>query len=221
MLNIAITILTAVILAAVFYLYPNLDIDVSAHFYSPESGFFLKDKFWVLAIYNGVKLITILFVVIAAALLLKTFLKTKSLKPRYYRNIIFVTLVCLIGPGFIVHNIFKDHFGRPRPHQVEQFGGVAHFQKPFMISSECSQNCSFPSGHASVGFMFISLAMLYKGYKRKAITALSIFLGLGIGFIRIVQGGHFLSDVMFAGVVVFLTAYILEMMFKQVYMHKE
>lgn len=218
MLNIVITIITAVILAAVFYLYPDLDINVSSHFYNAESGFFLKDEFWVLAIYNGVKIVTALFGVVAAFFALKTFLKTKSLRPSYYRNIIFVTLVCLIGPGFVVHNIFKDHFGRPRPHQVQEFGGAAHFQKPLVVSSECAQNCSFPSGHASVGFMFISLALLYRGFKRNAITALSIFLGLVVGFGRIVQGGHFLSDVLFAGVVVFLTAYIIEKIYKPDYL---
>lgn len=218
MFNIAITILTAVILAAVFHLYPSLDLDVSAHFYNIESGFFLKDELWVRAIYNGVKVVTILFVVIAGIFALKTFLKTKSLKPSHYRNIIFVTLVCLIGPGFVVHNVFKDHFGRPRPHQVQEFGGIAHFQAPLVISSECAQNCSFPSGHASVGFMFISLALLYKGFKRNAIAVLSIFLGLGVGFVRIVQGGHFLSDVLFAGIVVFLTAFIIEMSYKPDYL---
>jgi lipid A 4'-phosphatase len=207
-------VILVAVFAAVFYFYPVLDLDASSVFYREGEGFYLKDKPWVYAIYKAVPVICFVFIFASLLFGLKKLISTKSINPKHYRKIIYVTLVCLIGPGFIVHNVFKDNFGRPRPHQIEQFGGDAHFQKPFVISNECQKNCSFPSGHAAVGFMFFALAFLYVGYARAWLLGLSIFLGLVVGLIRMIQGGHFLSDVIFSGIVVYATAYVLDIIIK-------
>ncbi len=200
--------------AAIFYFYPSIDLDTSSLFYKEGEGFYLKDRLWVYLVYKAVPLTCFAFVFVAIFFSIKEYISTKSINPKHYKKIIYVTLVCLIGPGFIVHNVFKDNFGRPRPHQIEQFGGSSQFQRAFVISNECKRNCSFPSGHASVGFMFFALAFLYTGKKRLWLSSLAIFLGLGIGLVRIIQGGHFLSDVIFAGIVVYATAYVLDIIIK-------
>ncbi len=200
--------------AAIFYFDPTLDLKFSSLFYKPGEGFYMKDELWVRLIYRSAPVICSLFIVAASIAGLRKFIQVKSFNLRHYKKIIYVTLVCLLGPGLLVHTVFKDHFGRPRPHQVEQFGGNAHFQRPYVISNECAQNCSFPSGHASVGYMLFAVAFLYTGWKRISLSALAIFLGLGIGLARVIQGGHFLSDIIFAGSVVYIVADILDLIIK-------
>jgi lipid A 4'-phosphatase len=116
--------------------------------------------------------------------------------------------VAVTGPMLLVNGVFKDHWGRARPSQVVEFGGTQQFTRAALPADQCPKNCSFVSGHASVGFYFLALAFVWP--RRRALwLAAGTALGLGVGLVRIVQGGHFLSDVLFAGIVVYLTARIL------------
>jgi len=121
------------------------------------------------------------------------------------RIAVYLLLVMLVGPGLLVNTVFKDHWGRARPSQVTEFGGGKQFTRAAIPADQCPKNCSFPSGHASVGFYFLALAFVLP--RRRALwLTIGTGLGLGIGLVRIIQGGHFLSDVLFAGIVVYLTA---------------
>jgi lipid A 4'-phosphatase len=214
MLNKIILVILMAAFAAIFYLDPALDLEVSSAFYKQGEGFYMRDNALVVFAYNSVKFICAAFVLGALISVSKKFSLVKSFHPKHYKKVIYVTLVCLLGPGLIVHTVFKDNFGRPRPHQIEQFGGIADFQSPLAVSNQCKTNCSFPSGHASVGYMFIALAFLYTGWAAAALSITSLLLGLSLGLVRIIQGGHFLSDIVFAGIVVYLTAYVLDWLIK-------
>ncbi len=69
---------------------------------------------------------------------------------------------------------------------------------------------SFPSGHASMGFALGAPALLYRR-RRPALAALFLAAGLIAGFAvgaaRVVQGGHFPTDVLWAGVMVYVAAW--------------
>ena len=52
--------------------------------------------------------------------------------------------------------------------------------------------CSFVSGDASVGF---SIIVLYFITKKVLFLYLSLISGILLGFVRIIAGGHFLSDI--------------------------
>ena len=197
------------LLGLVFYLLPELDLITSGLFYKAESGFYLSTNPIVRLLHDVVPIICGIFVSLAAIYTIIVYIQTKSVHPKYYIKVIYVTLVCLIGPGLIVHGFFKEVFDRARPHQVEQFGGKAKFTPAFVISNQCTTNCSFVSGHASVGFMFYSLAFLLRGTKRIFMMRFATSLGLILGFTRIIEGGHFLSDIVFSGIIVFITAYFL------------
>ncbi|MDF3047832.1 MAG: hypothetical protein K0R73_950 [Candidatus Midichloriaceae bacterium] len=214
MLNKTILAILVAAFAATFYFDPALDLEVSNSFYKPGEGFYMRDNLWVVFIYKSVKFICVAFVLGALVSVAKTFLSVKSFHPKHYKEVIYVALVCLLGPGLIVHTVLKDNFGRPRPHQIEQFGGNANFQSPLAVSNQCQTNCSFPSGHASVGYMFIALAFLYSGWVAASLSILSFVLGLSIGLVRVIQGGHFLSDILFAGIIVYITAYALNWLIK-------
>lgn len=50
--------------------------------------------------------------------------------------------------------------------------------------------------------------MLASGTRRKRLLAVSILAGSAIGLVRVVEGGHFLSDVIFSGLFVYFAARI-------------
>ena len=122
------------------------------------------------------------------------------------RDGLFLALLLLIGPGLIVNGGFKSWWGRPRPVLCEDFGGkmmfkqVGEWAKPF-------PNSSFPSGHASIAFFLMGPAFLFKSNqerRRRSWLIAGIVFGFAMGFTRVLQGGHFLSDIVWAGLIVYL-----------------
>lgn len=127
------------------------------------------------------------------------------------RGFLLIMLLMLLGPGLIVNTALKDHLGRPRPREVVEFGGEHEFVGPW-VPGEAGRNSSFPSGHSSVAFyLFAPFFILEKD--KKALRGVFLWSGVIFGFLvglaRIAQGGHFLSDVLWSGIIVFLTAYFL------------
>lgn len=126
---------------------------------------------------------------------------------------LYLILTLAIGSGLILHAGFKDHWGRPRPRQVEEFGGTQPFRpyyKPnFFEQPEPSK--SFGCGHCSMGYFFFAVALLGTLYRKKTLywmgMGLAWGLGAALGLARIAQGGHFLSDVLAACLMMWLTAW--------------
>jgi lipid A 4'-phosphatase len=119
---------------------------------------------------------------------------------------LYLVLVMLLGPGLIVNLILKDHWGRPRPRSVIDFNGKYSFEEVLTIDPS-SPGKSFPSGHASMGFYFWTLYFLTRN-RRKLLSILffviSLEYGLFVGMVRMMQGGHFFSDVLWSGGIVYL-----------------
>ncbi len=123
----------------------------------------------------------------------------------------YLALVMAVGPGLIVNAVFKDHFGRPRPRDVEQLGGDKQFL-PVLQPDFSQTEKSFPSGHASMGFYWMCLGVFFWERTRRLGWGFLLFgvaYGSLMGFGRIVQGGHWLSDILWAGGFVYLTSWIL------------
>ncbi len=188
----------------VFSIWPSIDISTSRFFYDPARGFYLGDGWWARFFYHllGLKALTL---IAAFGLLLAGafFLRHNGRLWRW--RIVYLFLVLLAGPGLLVNALLKDHWGRARPHQIVEFGGTARFTPALVPSRECARNCSFASGHAALGFYPVSLGFVFPGRRRQWLAA-----GLGLGgiggYFRIVQGAHFLSDVVFAFFAVYGTA---------------
>ena len=115
-----------------------------------------------------------------------------------------------------INLILKNLWGRARPGDVLQLGGKETFTSWFEYSNACSTNCSFVSGDASVGF---SIIILYFITKKVIFINLSIIFGLLLGIIRIIAGGHFLSDIIFAGLIVILINFFIYKLYKRYYGH--
>jgi lipid A 4'-phosphatase len=130
------------------------------------------------------------------------------------RNAIFVLASVVLGPGLIVNFILKDHWNRPRPRDVIEFGGPRHYA-PAPLRGEGGY--SFPCGHCSVGFLF-ALGWWIWRRRRPYLAATSAVVGLvagiALGLGRMAAGGHFVSDVVWSallalGIAHFLYHYIL------------
>ena len=88
------------------------------------------------------------------------------------------------------------------------------FQAPFVISNQCASNCSFVSGHASFAFTFMVLGFFFRGSTRKIIFSSTFLFGLLVGFVRIFQGRHFFTDIVFA---FFFTWLVITLVYKLFY----
>lgn len=196
--------LLLITLAVIFLVFPEIDLAVSRLFYVPGRGFPWSEAAWVKAIYAVAPwLLNGLAVASALALLL-------SLWPRYrhwLRPAAYVMAVVL-GVQLIGGELLKDEWGRARPHQIREFGGSATFTPAWLLSDQCQRNCSFVSGHASGAFAWMALAWVFPR-RRRLWLALGLAWGSMVSLVRLMQGGHFLSDVVFAGLLVYLIADLL------------
>jgi lipid A 4'-phosphatase len=130
-------------------------------------------------------------------------------KNRVRRAGLFLALLLLIGPGLLVNSSLKMMWGRPRPWQCEQFGGDMKFVPVGEWGSQSLPNSSFPSGHAAVAFFLMGLGFVVsprRSWLRWGCFLGGIAYGLAMGFTRVLQGGHFTSDVLWAGAIVYFVA---------------
>jgi lipid A 4'-phosphatase len=129
------------------------------------------------------------------------------------RHWLYLALCLIVGPLIVANLGLKDHYGRARPRNVVEFGGVKAFTPAYQPADQCSRNCSFVSGEASsVYIIFFAGVFLLRRHARKMML-LGIVFGSLAGLTRIAQGGHFLSDVVFAGIFMALTAAGLRLLF--------
>ena len=109
----------------------------------------------------------------------------------------FVVLAGALGPGLLVNSGFKENWQRARPYQVQPFGGTQQFTRATVMTDQCNNNCSFVSGHVACGIFFVSL-MLVQRRRALAWATSGVLAGLVIGFARMADGAHWLSDVLWA-----------------------
>jgi lipid A 4'-phosphatase len=134
-----------------------------------------------------------------------------------FQKWLYLTACMLIGPGLIVNVVFKDHWGRARPFEIKDFGASQPFTPALQPANNCADNCSFVSGEAATIFMmFFALAMLLRA-RRSILLAGGVVAGGLSGLVRIGMGGHFLSDVVFSGVFMALTALVLHWLMFVIY----
>ena len=129
---------------------------------------------------------------------------------------LFFALVLIVGPGILVNAVFKPYWSRPRPHATVPFGGDRDFV-PVWQRGHGEEDSSFPSGHAAMGFYLMAPAFVC--YRRRPwLAAGFLLLGLAgggiVGLARVVAGGHFPSDVLWSGGIVYFTALLLAAPFR-------
>jgi len=190
--------------------FMNADITMARLFYQPGAGFpigklqpwkFLYD----FGVYPAYTMGTIALLIVIAGYFRASLISIR-------RQALFIAILLIIGPGILVNSIFKDHWGRPRPVRVDIFGGNLSFHQPW-LPGPASRNASFPAGHPSAAFYMSApyFVMREKKQRRKALFWLwgGILYGVVMGIARVIQGGHFVTDVIWSAGFVYLTAMVL------------
>jgi lipid A 4'-phosphatase len=194
--------------------FTDADIALQKPFYSADKGWHLRDSNPWKALYDYGNMPGLLLGAASLILLVLGFAYGKAL--RYRKIALFLVVLLALGPGLITYSVFKDHWGRPRPGQLEIFGGTERFL-PVWVPGGPGAGKSFPSGHASIGFyLFAPFFFLRRHVKRWAVFFLALGMGYGLfmGIGRMVQGGHFASDVVWAGGITYLTGLLLFYIFR-------
>ncbi|MCI5118335.1 MAG: phosphatase PAP2 family protein [Candidatus Electrothrix sp. LOE1_4_5] len=147
-------------------------------------------------------------------LLMGSFRACKGWLAPWRKRAIFILLLLALGPGLVVNVLLKGELGRPRPRQIVEFGGEYQFTQCWQ-PGEGGSNSSFPSGHATIAFFLMVPWFILRDEKEQKKRYAEIFLLTGIlfgtlvGIARILQGGHFVSDILWAGGLLYLLGSIL------------
>ena len=109
----------------------------------------------------------------------------------------FPALLMLLGPGLLVNGVLKTHWGRPRPAEIEAFGGEAAFTPAFQMAGECARNCAFVSGEGA-GAVAAAIALGVLAPPSWRLRAGLAVAAAAVSGLRVATGRHHLSDVVFA-----------------------
>jgi lipid A 4'-phosphatase len=206
----AIYIGIVVVTSSLFFFFPQVDVATSRLFYNAGTGFVLADWPPVVVLARSVHWITWCWLVLAVGGAAWLFLVGRPLWRLDRKALAFLFAALALGPGLLANTLLKDHWGRARPTQIEAFGGLHRFTPAPLPAAECERNCAFVSGHAALGFSLVAFGFLLPpGRSRNRGVAAALGFGALVGFGRIAQGGHFLSDVVYAGLLVFGTTALL------------
>ena len=190
-------VLTGIIFAAV----PSLDLQVASFFhdFAAQPGGHRFDQ-----VIDAVRQVGPLVIVAATApavvtLVMKIFW---PLRPTLIstRAALFLIASLALGPGLLVNVVLKEGWARPRPGMVTEFGGDYAFMPWWDPRGTCDSNCSFVSGETSSAVWMTAPATLAPPPWRYVALGTAGVYSIAFAFMRMLTGGHFLSDVIFAAI---------------------
>jgi lipid A 4'-phosphatase len=198
----------AAVTGLVFAVFPQWDIAVTRLFYEAGTGFgFSTDETLKLVRDASMTVVGLLVAPALAALVIKLIQPARPmLVPG--RASVFLIITLLLGPLLASNILLKDYWGRPRPRDIVTFGGTSTFVPWWDPRGSCPDNCSFVAGEASGAFWTLAPAALAPPQWRPLAYGAALAFGAAVGFLRIGFGGHFVSDVVFAGVITFLIIWL-------------
>ena len=201
----------AAVVGLVFGFFPQLDLAISEPFYRMMyGGSHFGARLYPLAMWLrdlALWISTVLVVLPVIALVLKLIVPRRPLLMPG-RAIVLLLSTVILAPGLMANVLLKDHWGRPRPIDVKQFGGEQHFVAWWDPRGDCPNNCSFVSGDVSGTFWTVGAAALVPPQWRVLAYCGALALGTGMAALRLAAGAHFFSDIVFAGVFTFLIVWV-------------
>jgi lipid A 4'-phosphatase len=198
----------ALLLCAVFTAWPQLDLWTSGQFRDASGAFVGDQSLWVRILYRAMPVIGWLYALAGIAVLLAWIKRAYPLGGRWSRRLAALAWVSLLGSGLFINAGLKEYWGRARPIQVSELGGKAHFSPALVPTDQCRHNCSFVSGHAASGFVIMAVGLMGSVATRRRWLLIGLGWGAVASLARIMQGGHFLSDTLFAGVTIWASGWI-------------
>ena len=201
-------IIVSLCVATALIAYSGADLSVSSKFFI-DGAWPIGEQFPWKTLYRIDRMPAVLLVAAALAAAALSFIRPSLIQWR--KSSVFLALFLTLGPGLLVNTVFKDGWGRPRPREITQFGGKKQFLHPWQ-KGVSGQGRSFPSGHASAAFFLMAPFFIFRRRRprpaRGWLTGGVVF-GILMSIARITQGGHFLSDNLWAFGMVYLTGLLL------------
>ena len=200
--------------ALLFQLWPGIDLAASGLFYTRGEGFWLAKDHALELLRQTIWWLSNLMVAFAILAALAAFAGRPFLD---LRRAVFILLLYLVGPVLLADGILKRFWGRARPANVEDFGGTQDFTLPLIPADQCQSNCSFVSGEgAAAAALAISFALIAPAVRQRVsptifrlYVALAVLAPLTGMVLRVMLGRHFLSDTIFAALIVSGVALVL------------
>jgi len=141
---------------------------------------------------------------VMAGAVISLVLSTWFLRFRQYRKrhleLLYLALVSAFSARFVVAEVIKYIFNRPRPFAV--LDGVQQLLQH-------SAGRSFPSGHASLAFAIAATVAFY--YPKTSI--LFFIAAVNVGVARVIAGVHWPSDILGGALVGIFTAWLAHWIF--------
>lgn len=155
--------------------------------------------------HHWIKYTVILTACIAAAMLVLTWFLPELRAHR--ASLLFVVLAMTLAPLTVTG--LKQVTDRPCPWDLAEFGGELQYFHLLETRTEAhAPGLCFPAGHASTGFALLAFHVVAVRQRRPRLARAALIAGMGAGLLlgigRIAQGAHFLSHVLWSGLVCWL-----------------
>jgi membrane-associated phospholipid phosphatase len=191
----------ALLTGLVFAVAPEIDLTVASFFHDIGIRTAMPRLYRAIEVARSLEpVVTILAVAPAIAVVaIKMFWPKRPTLMRG-RAALFLILTLVLGPGLLVNAVLKDHWSRPRPGMVTGLGGAMDFKPWWDPRGACEANCSFVSGETSSAVWLAAPALLVPAPWRYAALGGVAVYAVAVAFMRVLLGGHFLSDVIFSAI---------------------
>jgi lipid A 4'-phosphatase len=207
--GLAIALFIGAVVGIVFGFYPQLDIAIANWFYDPVTHTFVGKNESIVHVRDAATYLVAALVAPAVLAILGKLAMPKRRMLIPGRAALFLTLSLAIAP-FLVANVgLKNLWGRMRPTDVVEFGGPERFTPWWDPRGPCPENCSFVGGEAASAFWTLAPAALTPPQWRPLAYGAAVLFGSGVGVLRMAGGGHFFTDIVFAGVFIFVVIWAL------------
>ena len=192
--------------AAVLLWLETTDIDrsIASWFFDPATGGFplRYNAFLEVVLHHWAKYVVVLIACLAIAAFLLSFVVT-PLEPQR-RLLLFLALSLALAPAAV--GTIKSVSNKHCPWDLEEFGGFVRYTRlleptpPGFKPGHC-----FPDAHASAGYALMAFYFVGRARRQPLLAwaglATGLVAGSVLGFGRMLQGAHFLTHTLWAGLV--------------------
>lgn len=182
----------------------SIDSMVTGWFFDPAARLFPLRYSTGLEVvgHQWAKLLVIMVACSAIVFFLLSFV-LESLKPRR-RLLLFLVLALTLAPLAVV--ALRTASDRHCPRDVREYGGFApHLSLFDAVPPGLKPGHCFPASHAAAGFSLMAFYFVGRALNRRRLALLGLYggliAGLVLGMVRVAQGAHYASHVLWAGAI--------------------
>lgn len=190
----------------------DLDRSIASWFFDAAAGGFplRYNAFLEVVLHQGARYVVVLIACLAIVGFLLSFI-IASLKPQR-RLLLFLALSLTLAPAAVA--TLKSVSNKHCPWDLEEFGGFLPYTRLLEPTpGGLKPGHCFPAGHASAGFALMAFYFVGRARRQPLLAwtglATGLVAGSVLGFGRMLQGAHFLTHTLWAGLVCWAAILIL------------